>query len=131
MDVGAPSNFERLRGLLAEDASLRRALSAESIGDEEIRDEIRLSRDRYGTVVCPHTATATRMLRRRRERGDARDFVAVATAHPAKFETIVEPLAGPVEVPPALAALLAQPTASEPLAADYAAFRERLLAPGP
>jgi threonine synthase len=130
MDVGAPGNFERLRWLYADDATLRKALSAQSVGDDEIRDEIRASRANYGTVVCPHTATATRVLSRLRERGETRDFVAVATAHPAKFEAIVEPLAGPVEIPPALAALLDRPTRSEPLAVDYGALRERLLGRG-
>ncbi len=95
MDVGDPGNFERLRWLYADDATLRKALSAQSVDDDEIRDEIRSSRARYGVVVCPHTATATRVLSRLRERGETRDFVAVATAHPAKFEAIVEPLAGP------------------------------------
>jgi len=130
MDVGAPGNFERLRWLYADDATLRKALTAESVDDDEIRDEIRTSRARYGAVVCPHTATATRVLARLRERGETRDYVAVATAHPAKFESIVEPLAGPVEVPPALAALLERPTSSEPLAVDYGSLRERLLASG-
>jgi threonine synthase len=128
MDVGAPGNFERLRWLYADDATLRKALSAESVDDDEIREEIGSSRARYGTVVCPHTATATRVLSRLRERGETRDFVAVATAHPAKFDAIVEPLAGPVEIPPALAALLDRPSSSEPLAVDYGALRERLLA---
>ncbi len=130
MDVGDPGNFERLRWLYADDTTLRKALSAQSVDDDEIRDEIRSSRARYGVVVCPHTATATRVLSRLRERGETRDFVAVATAHPAKFEAIVEPLAGPIEIPPSLKALLDRPTSSEPLAVDYGALRERLLATG-
>lgn len=130
MDVGAPSNFERLRWLYADDATLRKALTAESVDDDEIRDEIATSRARYGTVICPHTATATRVLKRLRERGETRDYAAVATAHPAKFETIVEPLAGPVDVPPALAERLGRPSSSEPLAVDDDALRERLLASG-
>ena len=130
MDVGAPSNFGRLRWLYADDAAVRKALSAEAVDDDEIRDEIRVSRGRYGTLVCPHTATATRALARLRERGDKRDFAVVATAHPAKFEAIIEPLIGaPVEIPPALAALLHRPAASEPLGVDYGALREHLLAP--
>jgi threonine synthase len=130
MDIGAPGNFERLHWLYSDDATLRKALSAQPVDDDEIRDEIRTSRQHYGTLVCPHTATATRVLQRLRERGETRDFVVVATAHPAKFESIVEPLAGPVEVPPALAALLDRSSTSEPLAVDYGALRERLLDPG-
>ncbi|HKE47289.1 MAG TPA: threonine synthase [Rhodanobacteraceae bacterium] len=129
MDVGAPSNFERLRWLYSDDATLRRALAAESVADDEIRDEIRTSRARYGTLICPHTATAARVLARLRQRGDTRDYAVVATAHPAKFETVIEPLiGGPVEVPPALKALLDRPSRSEPIAVDYGALRERLTA---
>jgi len=51
-----------------------------------------------------------------------------ATAHPAKFDTVVEPLVGhPVPVPPALAELLTRPSRAEPLAADPDALRRWLL----
>jgi len=131
MDVGAPSNFERLRWFYRDDASLRASLIAEAVGDDEIRDTIRTSRSRYGTLVCPHTATALRVLERMRERGDRRDFAIVATAHPAKFDEVIEPIIGaPVDVPPALAALLARPAHSEPIAADYDALSARLNALG-
>jgi threonine synthase len=61
------------------------------------------------------------VLDRRRATGDHGDAIVVATAHPAKFETIIEPLLGhPVETPPALAALLARPAQAEPIRADYA-----------
>jgi len=129
MDVGAPSNFERLRWLYTDDAALRRAFQAESVDDDSIRDEIRTSQSRYGTLICPHTATATRALARLRQRGDNRDYAIVATAHPAKFEQVIEPLIqAHVEVPPALQALLDRATHSEPMAADYGALRERLVA---
>ncbi|MBO9663274.1 threonine synthase [Dokdonella sp.] len=129
MDVGAPSNFERLRWLYPDEAALRGAFRSEAVDDEEIREVIRRSRERYGTLVCPHTATALRLLERLRARGDSRDWAVAATAHPAKFDEVIEPLIGAeVEVPPALAALLRRPSRSEPLAADYAALRERLMA---
>ncbi|HVV96877.1 MAG TPA: threonine synthase [Rhodanobacteraceae bacterium] len=130
MDVGAPSNFERLRWLYGDDAALRRALSAQAVDDDEIREEIRTSPSRYGAAICPHTATATRVLARLRQHGDSRDYAVVATAHPAKFERIVEPLIGaPVAVPAALQTLLDRPARSEPIAADDAALRAHLLAP--
>ncbi|GAA0720097.1 threonine synthase [Dokdonella soli] len=129
MDVGAPSNFERLRWLYPDAGELRRALRAEAVDDAQIRDAIRASRERYGTLVCPHTATALRVLERMRVRGDERHYAIVATAHPAKFDSVIEPLIGAaVDVPPTLAALLARPSQAEPLAADYAALRERLVA---
>jgi len=119
MDVGAPSNFERLRWLYPDDADLRRATSAEAVDDDTIRTTLRAQAER-GLVVCPHTATALHALDRRRAGGDHRDAIVVATAHPAKFETIIEPLLRhPVETPVALAALLARPAQAEPIRADY------------
>jgi threonine synthase len=129
MDVGAPGNFERLRWIYADDAALRKALGADAVDDTVIREEIRTSESRYGTLVCPHTATATAVLARMRARGDHRDFAVVATAHPAKFEDVIEPLIGrTIDVPPALAELLARPSRREPIAANYTALRERLIA---
>ena len=129
MDVGAPSNFERLRWLYPDAGALRGSFRAEAVDDAEIRDVIRGSRERYGTLACPHTATGLRLLERLRGNGDARDWAVAATAHPAKFETVIEPLTDrAIDVPPTLAALLARPSRAEPLAADYAALRTRLAA---
>lgn len=128
MDVGAPSNFERLRHWHRDDAALRAALAARSVDDATIRDTIRRAPQQHGIVPCPHTATALRVLEGLRERGDARPFAVVATAHPAKFDTIVEPLIGAaVAMPKALAESLLRPAASAPLAADFDALRKRLL----
>ena len=65
----------------------------------------------FGREWCPHTATAAEVYRRLSER-DRCDgpWVLVATAHPAKFNDIVEPIIGKaVDVPAALARLLKLP----------------------
>jgi threonine synthase len=60
----------------------------------------------------------------RRER---RRWILVATAHPAKFREIVEPLlAREVEMPQSLAALFARPVACTEIDAGIAALREQL-----
>jgi threonine synthase len=129
MDVGAPNNFERLRWLHADDAALRRAVRAESVGDDEIRTTIRDLHRRSGETVCPHTATAARVLQRLRERGEPGDWCVVATAHPAKFPEVVEPLvAAAVPVPAALAEMLGRPSHAEDIAADPAALAALLRA---
>ena len=59
-----------------------------------------------GRDVDPHTATAVVV----RDELNSPDWVIVSTAHPAKFEGIVEPLVGQImEIPPALAELLDRP----------------------
>jgi len=107
MDVGNPSNLERLRCLFPDFDALRQAVRAYSVSDDEIRNTIRDVFSESGEVLCPHTAVAEHV--RCRYYPD-RPAIIVATAHPAKFETIVEPLIGrPVPVPPALAELLTRP----------------------
>jgi threonine synthase len=127
MDVGAPSNIERLRWSFDnDDHALRHALSARSVDDATIRATLlRHARD-HGEIVCPHTATALALLRQEPQ-GDARDWAVVATAHPAKFEAVLEPLLGrAVPVPPALAAMLGRPSQAAPMPADDQAFRQWL-----
>lgn len=129
MDVGAPSNVERLRWTF-DDATLRRELPATSVDDAAICDTIARHAREHGEVFCPHTATAVHVLDTLRAAGDRDDWTVIATAHPAKFESVVEPLVGhPVAVPPALAAMLARPARSEPLAADDDALKAWLSAP--
>jgi threonine synthase len=129
MDVGAPSNFERLRWLYPDAAQLRREFALDAIGDDAIKATIRSRHAARGEVFCPHTATAVRMLEAMRQEGAYGDWAVAATAHPAKFEGIVEPLIGDaVAVPDALAQLLARPSQAQPMAAAYDTFRAMLLA---
>lgn len=67
---------------------------------------------RYAREWCPHTATAAEVYRRlpAAERRD-HPWVVVATAHPAKFNDIVEPIIGkPVAIPDSLDRLLRLPS---------------------
>ena len=111
MDVGNPSNMERLRTLYPDLDSLREQLSAQSVDDATIRARIGDDFMHYGREWCPHTATAAEVYRRLspEERRD-HPWVLVATAHPAKFNEVVEPLIGKtVDVPDALGRLLELP----------------------
>jgi threonine synthase len=126
MDVGDPSNMERLRRLLGDAASLRTQLVVVSVTDEEIREEIQLSYRESALAVCPHTATAIHAWRNM-EAGvrDSGHWILVATAHAAKFETIVEPLTGSaIPLPAELAELLSRPSRNvliEPTRSAFAA----------
>jgi len=106
MDVGDPSNAERLRHLYPNIAGLRRALTAYAIDDDAIRARIQAGWRDHGAIWCPHTAAAAEALARHTQNGAGGNWIIVATAHPAKFREIVEPLIdAPIETPPALAAL--------------------------
>lgn len=111
MDVGDPSNMERLRKLIGEADTLRGRLAVASVSDKEIETAIRQDFAAFGVATCPHTATATHTWRQLdADVARAHDWIIVATAHPAKFEMIVEPLIGQsVPVPAELAAILSRP----------------------
>lgn len=127
MDVGNPSNMERLRALYPEFAQLTARVTAASVDDTEIRATIRRDAHELGYIWCPHTATAAEAYRRLLARGSTGPWVIVATAHPAKFNDIVEPVTGQqVPVPPSLAALLALPRVEEDLEPTLRALRTQL-----
>jgi threonine synthase len=128
MDVGDPSNVARLRFMMETDPSLQSALSAHSVDDRTIEARTRDGETKYRKVFCPHTACAIETLEYERRLGSSEPFCVVATAHPAKFDDVVEPLVGhEVEPPEALARMLARPSTSEATAPDYASLKDRLL----
>jgi threonine synthase len=111
MDVGNPSNMERIRALYPTWETMREHLSADSVDDATIRARIRGDFMQYGREWCPHTATAAEVYSRlsAAERRES-PWILVATAHPAKFNEIVEPIIGePLAVPESLGQLLRLP----------------------
>ena len=128
MDVGNPSNLERLRSLYPDLEVLRATITADSVTDEQIRARIRSGFSEYGQVWCPHTATAAEVhARLSPARRQSARWVLAATAHPAKFREIVEPLIGrKVAVPESLRRLFELPSRAEEIAADVNALRQGL-----
>jgi threonine synthase len=123
MDVGNPSNAERLFDLHPDFEELRRVARASTVTDEEIARTIR-EEAAAGEVFDPHTATAVFVRRSLKtphegsqtshEGSQTSHWIVVTTAHPAKFESTVEPLVGrALEVPACLAELLERPVRSE------------------
>jgi threonine synthase len=111
MDVGNPSNMERLRHLHPVHSDLLGAVRATSVSDTQIAERIRVDRAALGETWCPHTACAAEAYARLSDAEKAAaPWVLVATAHPAKFPETVEPLVGhTVPVPESLARLLELP----------------------
>jgi threonine synthase len=124
MDVGNPSNLERMLALFPDAAALGAQLQAFSVDDAAIRARIVADHARFGEVWCPHTATAAEVYARlpAAER-DAHHWVIVSTAHPAKFREIVEPLVGAVEVPENLRRLYELPSSFHQIEPTLAALR--------
>lgn len=128
MDVGNPSNMERLRDLCGDAEELRAEVTAVPVSDEEIRETIRTEYRLHQIPWCPHTATGLHVYRQLAgsERQE-RHWIVVATAHPAKFDTIVEPLIGTIVPPPQeLEKLLHLPARYETINPDLGEIVARL-----
>lgn len=120
MDVGDPSNMERLFSLFPDHKQFVDNVSAFSVDDDAIISTIAHVWRTKQYIVCPHTATGEYV----RALLDATcPSVVYGTAHPAKFDTIVEPIIGTsVPIPAQLAALLDKPSSYQTIEADYHAL---------
>ena len=148
MDVGDPSNFRRIRHMFGEAGgdtgeyppdSLQTTVTGSWWTDRETRDCIRDLWRRRGIAIDPHTAVGLLGLRhelgqRPRLSGDpsarggpGAHGVVLATAHPAKFAEIVEPLIGqPIPVPPGIARVLDRPPRFVEIAPELGALGHAL-----
>lgn len=126
MDVGVPSNLERLRSLFS-DADLRALVHGEAVSDDETLVAMRRVHDATGYVADPHTAVGLEAVRRRRADGETGPMIVLSTAHPAKFpEAVAEATGVTPRTPPRLAALWDAPTAVETIPADLGALQAHL-----
>jgi threonine synthase len=127
MDVGAPSNFERMAAHWSGE-ELRRMIRGVWVSDEDTRKTIAAVRQNYGYFLDPHSAvgwTAADQLAASGALGT--DPLAVlATAHPAKFAEIVEPLTGPPPVPSSLRQVMEREINTRTIPADLAILKEVL-----
>lgn len=123
MDVGHPSNMERLRQMHGDAPVLSAVVSAQSVSDTEIEAQIERQFRRRSLEICPHTATAFAVYESLPAARQSEDWILVATAHAAKFESIVEPLIGKsVTVPAPLAAILERPSSAVTIDPDLEAL---------
>jgi threonine synthase len=117
MDVGNPSNFERMLWLYGADRdAMRRDVIGSRHTDDEVRGTIKRVYETRGYLLDPHSAIAYLGLKsyldRKAHEGRAGEPIGIflATAHPAKFGEIVEPIIRESIVTPApLADALARP----------------------
>lgn len=131
MDVGNPSNFERIlhlfEGSLEE---IRRHIRGSSWDDRQTRECIRRVWQQEGYLLDPHTAVGVLAAEEfHRESGNAgKPVVVLSTAHPVKFREIVEEETGQeIPVPERLRECLDREKSSRKIGAEYESFRDLLL----
>lgn len=106
MDVGAPSNFERLRTLLPE-KRLHGLISASTASDGDTLAAMKRVHAETGYLADPHTAVGIHSVRNARQQGlNTGPTLVMSTAHPAKFpDTCKKAIGRGPEEPSRLASL--------------------------
>jgi threonine synthase len=129
MDVGAPSNFERIRSMYDDDISrMREDLVGAAFDDASVVAEIGRVHREHGYLLDPHGAIAWLGLQEQLAAHPRTNGVFLATAHPAKFREVVEPAIGAkVPLPATLSNALARPRHSVRLDVNYPALVELVL----
>jgi len=126
MDVGAPSNFERMEAHFSWE-EMRRIILGVSVSDEETRKTITRVYNEAGYFLDPHSAVGWKGVDKLNSENKIDNPVGVlSTAHPAKFSETVEPLVGPAPVPVSLASAMNRAVQSQTIPAEVPALLEAL-----
>lgn len=131
MDVGAPSNFERMMTMFSEDVdNFKKMISGDWVSDEDtIKTMQRYYADR-GQILDPHTAVGILATERylKDNKTDAASIV-LSTAHPGKFvEVVQDAINVDPQLPEALSSLLNKEKKSTVIENSYDELEKFLLA---
>ena len=129
MDVGDPSNLERIRSIYPKLEILKDNLWAQSFDDSQTKRAIQKVYQQYGYTLDPHTAVGYLAAQKYRERQKTEaPIIVLGTAHPAKFADIVEPITGSeIQLPEVLEESLSRPKESTPMSASFEDFKPFLI----
>jgi threonine synthase len=126
MDVGSPSNFERLAAHWPLD-ELRAMMRGVWVTDAETRETIRRVHAETGYMLDPHGAVGWKAAEKASAAETPPPTVILETAHPAKFAETVEPLVGKVPLPPSLEKALSRDVESVTIPPDIESLAAHLL----
>ena len=132
MDVGAPSNFERMAAHFSWE-EMRKIIFGVYVTDEETRKTITHVHEETGYFLDPHSAVGwkgvDKLLEGRPQSNIGKGPVAIlCTAHPAKFSETVEPLVGLPPVPSSLARTMERTVDAKTIPAETGVLIEALCA---
>lgn len=129
MDVGNPSNFERLQAIFPTREKMREMIVGSVSTDEQMRETMRDVYERRERFIDPHTAAGVRAAREyRRDVDGSAHVVVVSTADPAKFpETVSTACGASPPVPRQLAGIESLPKRSIEMAAETEELKRFLL----
>ncbi|MEK6552746.1 MAG: threonine synthase, partial [Bacteroidota bacterium] len=131
MDVGNPSNLERIRMLYEDNIGrMRNEIESFSFDDEKTVIGIKEVYSKYNYVIDPHGAVGYLALKKflGERKQNKIDSIVIETAHPAKFKDVVEStIKTEVKIPPRLAECLNKEKHSIVLDSKFETFKDYLL----
>ena len=104
MDVGDPSNFERLELIFDRDSKkMHQTIEGYSFTDDQTRKKMQQVKDLYGYTLDPHGAVGYLGIEKYLAANPGTKGIFLETAHPAKFLDVVKEVTGITpDLPPTL-----------------------------
>lgn len=130
MDVGNPSNFQRIQNIYNENVSyIQNDIMSWSFQDDQIKDIIQKIKRKFNYLIDPHTAIGLSGAEKyKKEINLNTKLIALSTAHPAKFIEVIEPIIGKdVSVPIKLQKVMEKEKKSIIIPAQYSYLKEFLI----
>lgn len=129
MDVGNPSNFRRVLEIFNKDYDeLKQKVTSYSYTSEETRRAIKAVYQSKGYLLDPHGAVGYLALKEYLSTNKNKAGFFLETAHPAKFENVIEPLINKkIALPDQVRNIFGKEQRSILLNPDFAGFKEFLL----
>ena len=123
MDVGNPSNFDRIYTMFNGDRkAISQVIESVSVTDDETIGVIKEVYEKYQYIIDPHGAVGYKAAE---ELAPDTETVIFETAHPAKFlDTVKNALNIDVEIPRRLAEQLHKKKSAMQIAKDFEAFKD-------
>lgn len=129
MDVGAPSNFIRIQTIYKDFESLEKQLSGTSYTDQETRDILLQVKEQYNYLMDTHGAIGYLGLKDylTKTKDTSSIGIFLETAHPSKFNTVIEPIIKEkIEIPARLQELMTKEKKSYQISNNFESFKKLL-----
>ncbi|MDR2965971.1 MAG: threonine synthase [Treponema sp.] len=126
MDVGAPSNFERMSAHFTYE-EMKNIITGVFVTDEETRNTIVQVHKETEYFLDPHSAVGWKGVDKLLKENKISNPVGIlCTAHPAKFSEIVEPLVGMPPIPASLANAMERTVNAKTIPVNFEALKSVL-----
>ena len=130
MDVGNPSNFERMLDLFDHDVQkMKQVISGYAFTDTETRRTIEKVKKQDDYILCPHTAIAYAGLKQYLDHSNKKQTgVFLSSAHPCKFPNVYpKEIWEQINIPDQATMLKDREKQAIPMTKEYKDFKEWLM----